>query len=182
MPRNVKREETKMTSTARNNTIIAILTALLLVMMFVPSIAYEGQTISPMSYVWLPYEHVEFEAYLTAQIPDFFINDVATGPALMLLLGVVTIVLCLMFKNSVGSVIAPAFVGLYGITSFASNMMLKMSSHYALYMVLLAAILVFTAANIVLFIRGEREAEIMYKQAKEKQKEEDGISNAVHQN
>lgn len=146
--------------------IFAVL-VLFLASLALPYFAYgaEGESVSLLSYLSLPGNHGEAEAWIGTQVAGYEINDLA-GPHVILFCGViVAAILLVAMKGSIVSIAAGGAVGVWGVIAYSVNSILRLGGWARTVQMLLlaAAALVGIAAVVsaVLARRKESEAAVM---------------------
>lgn len=140
-------------STVLFNRICAALSFLLIVMQFLPFWTYAGEsgniTASISSYIWLPYNHEALTASFTESIANYDIINIVTRSVLILVLGIVSILFCLMKSNSRYTSILPTLCGIIGVWAYLSNTALRMGSGWILHLVLSVLLLLVGAVTLL---------------------------------
>ena len=152
------------------NIVIAILCLVTVILHMLPAYTYEptkadeNTTCSDFKYAIAPSKQKAFKAYLTDEFMkrwnnEYYINDTIHGVVLNFVLSIATMVLCLVFRNKVGSVIMGGFLVANYLWVALFNRMLKLSSFYALYLIIAIVITLLWAFNLYLFIQRYKEKE-----------------------
>lgn len=94
--------------------------ALLLVMVVMLFLPFWGD-VSIMSFIWMPEENKELMKTVTAQIPDFDMNDIALLPFIMLVGGVYGAYKCIFDSKNVWSGLLPLICGVSGLIALLTH-------------------------------------------------------------
>ncbi|MBQ2756052.1 MAG: hypothetical protein IJF27_05220 [Oscillospiraceae bacterium] len=137
------------------------LMAVVLVLTFLPSLTYGGETLSVQTLAWLPLEHKDF----VKAIEEFFgyeeldLNAFVTFPLLQMIAGVVGGILCA--KNGANPFVSliPCAFGVLGVLGYFSNEVLASSSYAVISLVICIVVAVISLASAVIgIIQCERVA------------------------
>lgn len=154
-----KKERIDMDTRRIIHILIAVAMVFLVVLTGVPYFQYEGGAASISGYVWFPYEHAEFEAYLQTQIADYNINDAVGIPIFIQVFGILGAILLILKGGSILSSIYAVAWGGIGLIGYATSRFLQLGGMYGLHIAVLVAALVLGGVNLVLFFRSQKEKE-----------------------
>ena len=123
--------------------------ALLLVMVVMQFLPFWGD-VSIQSFIWLPEENKELMKTVTAQIPDFDMNDIALLPFIIMVGGAFGVYKCIFDSKNVWSGLLPLICGVCGLIAYLGHPVYAMGEGMIMNLVL--AVLV-TAASAYPVIR-----------------------------
>ena len=99
--------------------------ALMLVMVVVLFLPYWG-SVSVQSFIWMPAEQKDLMKTVTAQIPDFDMNDIALLPFVIMVGGVYGAYKCITDPKNAWSALLPLVCGVCGIVSLLGHPVYQM--------------------------------------------------------
>ena len=127
---------------------------------FSTNLSYDQvESVSIMGFVAFPEDYASnFEATVADyKIAGYSRNSVVLLPIALFILLVVGIVLCIIFRDSIGSGILPACAGILGVIGFIFSKFLKLGDHRVAFIVMFAVLLVVSCCHIYMSIKEKKQ-------------------------
>ena len=129
------------------NVVIALLIVLCLIFLFKPCFTAGEDSVSIMSYIWMPDHHKAVGESLTELNPDFTLSGSVLTPILTMALGFLAPVMMLIRRNKTVSLIPGVAFSLIGLFTCLTNPLIRMSGLTAIFCVIMIAVLALCLIN-----------------------------------
>lgn len=137
--------------------ICAALLLLLIVLQFTPfwHLGEPEKSVSLNGYVWMPTDHKDLENWLASEAEGANVTagHLVAMPLLVLVLGVATIILCIMQSDNVYSLLAPCAAGCIGMIGYLKEAALHLGSNWGVHLALCIVIMLLAVWGFICGIR-----------------------------
>jgi len=140
------------------NLLCAVLLLVMLCLQFLPYWNHSGRDVTIADYTWNPQTKEnkkltkQFEKVSKSYGEEYDINDLVTGPIILMAAAAVTVALCCIGSNKTATALVPAIGAGVGINGFMSNLVLRMNPMWMAFVGICAVILVLALAVLVVAI------------------------------
>jgi len=136
--------------------ICAALSLMIVILQFTPFWQVDGGAVSIASYIWFPTDNQELTTHLTGVLgDDYTINSIVLMPILQLVLGVGSVVLCLMKSDSPLVALIPAVAGTVGIWGFLSKPAYRLGGNWVFQLIVCIVLTVIALGSFVYNLKKE---------------------------